>query len=91
MFCVTGWFVGKCLVGIDKAVNWVHYLRSAVSTSLSPVTGEKEGHSYLRRADNPQRPHKAETLTVLLVDGIYAPSCTCSHLSQGFSVEVLKL
>lgn len=54
MFCVTGWFVGKCLVGIDKAVNQMHYLRLAVATSLSPVAGEKVGRSYLRRADNLQ-------------------------------------
>lgn len=81
MFCVTGWLVGKCLVGIDKAVNRMHYLCSAVSTSLSPVAGEKEGRSYLRRADNLQRPHRAETLPVLLVDSTFAPSCTPSHRS----------
>lgn len=54
MLSGTGWFVGKCLVGIDKAVNRTHYLRSAVSTSLSPLGGEKDGRSYLRRTDNLQ-------------------------------------
>lgn len=55
------------------------------------VTGEKEGHSYLRRADNPQQPQRAETLTVLFMDSTFAPSCTSSHLSQCFRVGVLKI
>ena len=56
----------------------MHYLRSAVSTSQSPVAGEKESRSYLKKADNLQRPHKVEILIVLLVDSTFAPSYTPS-------------
>lgn len=51
-----GIFAGKegySSVGVDKAVNRMHYLRSALSASLSPLGGERVGRSYLRKADNP--------------------------------------
>lgn len=81
MFCGTGWFAGKCFVGIDKAVNRMHYLRSAVSTSLSPVAGEKEGRSYLRRADNLQGPHRADPACPVSGQHI----CSFMHTFSSFS------
>lgn len=51
---------GYSLAGENKAVNQIHYLRSELSAGLSPLGGDREGHSYLRKADNPEDPQSRD-------------------------------
>lgn len=48
--------------GEDEAVNQMHYLLSALSAGLSPLGGDREGRSYLRKADNPTNPPERKPL-----------------------------
>lgn len=76
---------GYSLAGEDKSVNRVHYLRSTLSMSLSPLGGDREGRSYLRKADNPEDPQSGDPhCSAPRTDSKFTPPHTPSHLSFFF-------
>lgn len=77
---------GYGLVGVEMAVSWTHYLRSAVSARLSPLGGEREGRSYLRKDDNPPRTCSDPCCPARWTDRTFTPPHTPPHLAFPFSV-----
>ncbi len=83
---------GHSLVREDKAVSGMHYLHFALSSGLSPLGGDREGRSYLRKADNPEDPQSRDPhCPARWTDSTFTPPYTPSHLSLLFKVGTLKL
>lgn len=80
------------LVGGDKAVNQIHYLLSTLLVSQSPLGGDREGCSYLRKSDNPQDPQSRDPhCSATRTDSTVTPPHTPSHFSLLLNVETFKL